>query len=156
MKVNEELISQLVQEKLTGTSNYLVDVYIKPGNKIFVEIDNDNGISIADCVAVSKFLENSLDREAEDFELQVSSPGADQPFKILRQYQKNIGRQVEIITTDDSKITGKLVSANETGIIVAAQVKTKTEHKKSKKIVVSEMELPFEQIKQIKVIISFK
>lgn len=154
--INKEIITQLAQEKLNGTDNYIVDVYVKQGNRIFVEIDNDKGLSIKDCVIVSRFIESNLNREEEDFELQVSSPGADQPLKILRQYHKNIGRQVQVLTNDGKKITGKLVSADSNGIVIAAQVKVKEEHKKAKKAIIINRDLPFDQIKETKVIISFK
>ena len=154
--MDKQIIYQLAEEKLSGTDNYIVDVYIKQSNKIFVEINNDKGISIKDCVSLSRFIESNLNREEEDFELQVSSPGIDQPFKILRQYHKNIGRQVEVLTNEGKKLSGKLLSVNDKGIVIAAQVKEKKEHKKANKVIIANKDLPFDQIKETKAIISFK
>ena len=154
--MDKQIIYQLAEEKLSGTDNYIVDVYIKQSNKIFVEIDNDKGVSIKDCVSLSRFIESNLNREEEDFELQVSSPGIDQPFKILRQYHKNIGRPVEVLTNDGKKLSGKLLSVNDKGIVISAQVKEKKEHKKANKVIIANKDLFFDQIKETKAIISFK
>ena len=88
---------------------FLVDLTVKPGNKITVLIDRIGGLNITDCVELSRFIEGSLDRDKDDFELSVSSPGADAPFKVLKQYQKNIGRNVKIVTKDDQTISGTLL-----------------------------------------------
>ena len=88
--IDKELIVKLVEEKLASSSNYLVDVAVQPGNIIVVEIDNDESVCIDDCVELSRYLEDHLDRDVEDFELEVGSAGITSPFKVLRQYQKNI------------------------------------------------------------------
>ncbi len=95
------------------SDNYLIDVLISSSNKIRVFIENDEHVSIKDCIALSRFIENSLDREKEDFELEVSSPGIDQPFKSIRQYQKYKRRPVEILLNDGQKLYGELTEANE-------------------------------------------
>ena len=84
--IEKELVKKLVEEKLKGSDNYPVDISIRPDNLISVEIDNDHGVSIDDCVALSRFIEEYLDREKEDFELEVGSSGITSPFKIVRQY----------------------------------------------------------------------
>ena len=94
--ISTALIREIAENKLRENESFLVDVIISPTNKIRVTIDNFQGVSIQECVSVSRFIENQLDREAEDFELEVSSPGLDQPFKVLQQYQKYLGREVEI------------------------------------------------------------
>ena len=89
--------------KLASSSNYLVDVVIKPGNLIVVEIDNDEAVSIDDCAELSRYLEEHLDRDVEDYELEVGSAGITSPFKVLRQYVKNIGNEVEMLLKNGSK-----------------------------------------------------
>lgn len=104
----KEQIAELVNEKINGTHLFLIDIKVLPGNKIEVYIDGDNGLGINDCVDISRHIEKSLDREVEDFSLEVSSPGATQPLKLSRQYIKHIGRDLELKMNDGSMITGKL------------------------------------------------
>ena len=81
--IEKKVVSQLIEEKLASSSNYLVDVVIKPGNLIVVEIDNDEAVSIDDCAELSRYLEEHLDRDVEDYELEVGSAGITSPFKVL-------------------------------------------------------------------------
>lgn len=148
-------IQELVDEKLAEGDNFLVELTVKPGNKINILIDNAKGVSIADCVAMSRHVEFSLDREQDDFELQVSSPGLDQPFKVLKQYQKYVGKQVEVLTKENKKLAGKLLSANEEGIELEVKTKEKVEGKKAKQNIINNFHLTFNQIKETKVVISF-
>ncbi len=128
---------------------FLVDLTVKPGNKITVLIDRIGGLNITDCVEFSRFIEANLDREKDDFELSVSSPGADAPFKVLKQYQKNIGRNVKIITKDDQIVTGKLIKQEGNSIEIEPE-----KGKKTKVAVPNTFEI--NNIKEIRVIISFK
>jgi ribosome maturation factor RimP len=152
-----EKVSRLVEEKIKGSQMYLVDVKISATNKITVEIDSDSGISIQDCVEVSRFVEQNLDREEEDFELQVSSPGLSQAFKIFRQYNKNIGKNVEVLLKNGEKLEGALLSAKEDeGIVLEIEERIKDEKTKKKKTIRKVHSLDFEQIKETKIVISFK
>jgi ribosome maturation factor RimP len=153
--IQVEKIRQLADSKLVGTSNFIVEIAVKQGNKITVLLDNDNGVSIGDCVAMSRHIESGLDRETEDFELNVMSPGLTEPFKILRQYQKNIGKQVDIKTKEGKKLTGKLISATENAIQIETRTKEKVEEKKGKQLIINNIELTFNQIKETKIVISF-
>jgi len=143
-------IAELVENHLQGTDKFLVEVLIKPGNRVYVFIDGDHGVTIDDCVRVSRMLENSLDRESEDFELNVSSAGADQPLRMPRQYPKNIGRSLHIKLADEKELKGKLMSTDENGITLL------TEGDKKKKIAPVETYILFQSIVEAKVIISFK
>ena len=112
--ISKEKVIVLAQERIKelDNGNYLVKVSISSKNVIHVKMDNINGgVSIKDCVSVSRNIEHNLDRESEDFELQVSSPGLDQPFVVKEQYQKNIGKKVNVITTEDKLISGELISS---------------------------------------------
>jgi ribosome maturation factor RimP len=133
--VNETVkaVESMVQTLLVGEPSYfLVEVRIKPTNNIKVFLDGDTGISIEKCVqynrALYKQLEGSGLFPADDFSLEVSSAGLDEPLKLLRQYKKNIGRQVEIVLQDGSRIEGRLLEVSEDGIIVE-EIKGKNKKK---------------------------
>jgi ribosome maturation factor RimP len=105
----KERIIELVNEKINGTHLFLIDAKVLPGNKIEVFIDGDNGLGINDCVDLSRHIEKSLNRDVEDFSLEVSSPGATQPLKLSRQYIKHIGRDLELKMNDGTLVTGTLI-----------------------------------------------
>lgn len=149
-------IVKLVEEKIEGTEYYIVDISVSSSNQIHVEIDGDKGVKINDCVQISRHIEGNYDREEVDFELTVSSAGMDQPFKILRQYQRYVDREVEMKTTQGDKIKGILVSADDKAVVLEVTRKEKIEGKKKKQIVIENKTVPMEQVKETKVVISFK
>ncbi|MDB4060978.1 ribosome assembly cofactor RimP [Vicingaceae bacterium] len=149
-------IVKLVEEKIEGTEYYIVDISVSSSNQIRVEIDGDKGVKINDCVQISRHIEGNYDREEVDFELTVSSAGMDQPFKILRQYQRYVDREVEMKTTQGDKIKGILVSADDKAVVLEVTRKEKIEGKKKKQIVIENKTVPMEQVKETKVVISFK
>ena len=148
-------IRELAERALEGTERFLVDVHVTPMNKIIVLIDGAQGVNISQCVAVSRFIENSLDRDAEDFELEVSSSGLDQPFKVLRQYQKNIGKEVDVKLADGKKVKGNLISATEKGITIQQVSKERIEGRKAKQNVEKNFDFSFPEIKETKIVIKF-
>jgi len=153
--INKELIRSLIDEKLTDDM-FVVDIQVSTGNAISVLIDSDNGLSIDQCVAFSRQIEHNLDRDEEDFQLEVSSPGLTQPFKVLRQYQKNIGREIEVTTNDGDKHTGILKEAGEDGIILEESRRERVEGKKKKVTVTENLPFSFDKIRTAKSVISFK
>ncbi|WP_183128566.1 ribosome assembly cofactor RimP [Parabacteroides distasonis] len=154
--IEKNVVSRLVEEKLASSSNYLVDVVIKPGNLIVVEIDSDEAVSIDDCAELSRHLEEHLDRDVEDYELEVGSAGITSPFKVLRQYVKNIGNEVEMLLKNGSKLTGVLKSADENGVVVSVEKKVKPEGAKRKVTVIEDESYTFDEIKYTKYLIRFK
>ena len=154
--IEKKVVSQLIEEKLASSSNYLVDVVIKPGKLIVVEIDNDEAVRIDDCAELSRYLEEHLDRDVEDYELEVGSAGITSPFKVLRQYVKNIGNEVEMLLKNGSKLTGVLKSADENGVVVSVEKKVKPEGAKRKVTVVEDESYTFDEIKYTKYLIRFK
>lgn len=154
--IEKNVISQLVEEKLASSSNYLVDVVIKPGNLIVVEIDNDEAVGIDDCVELSRYLEEHLDRDVEDYELEVGSAGITSPFKVLRQYTKNIGNEVEMLLKSGLKLTGVLESADTDGVVVSVEKKVVPEGGKRKITVTENQSYTFDEIKYTKYLIRFK
>ncbi len=155
--INKILIEQLTEVFIRDNSDiFLVNVDIKPGNIIVVEIDSFRSIGIDDCVALTKFIESNLDREIEDFELEVGSSGISQPFKIQKQYTKNIGNEVEILTKSGKKLTGILKDANEKNIILTIERQEKPEGSKRKITVEEDLTYTYDEIKYTKYLIRFK
>ncbi len=153
--ISTTTVRDLAEKMLKETESYLVEVTVSAMNKIKVTIDNFDGISIKECVALSRFIEEQLDRETEDYELEVSSPGIDQPFKVLQQYKKYTGKEVEIKFADGEKTEGKLISANKNEIEIEQTTKEKVEGQKGKQFVIRKLNIPFEKIKETKIIIKF-
>ncbi|MDQ3047092.1 MAG: ribosome assembly cofactor RimP [Bacteroidota bacterium] len=153
--ITVENIKKLADEKIAESDNFIVDISVKSGNRIVILLDNDNGISIAECVAMSRHVEAGLDREQADFELNVMSPGLSEPFKVKRQYEKNLGKQVDVVTKENKKLTGKLLEVKEDGIILESKSKEKVEGKKTKQLIINNISLTFNQIKETKIVISF-
>jgi ribosome maturation factor RimP len=147
--ITADQIRSLIEEKLEGSELFIVDVTVSPGNAIKVELDGDQGISIDDCVGVSRHIEGNLDREVEDFELKVMSAGIGEPLKVDRQYIKNAGREVSVILTDGTEHIGKLISA-------AEELKLVLPASKKKKLPEREIVLAKTDIKETRVRISFK
>lgn len=157
--ITKENISRLAQERIDELDNgtFLVDIIINSGNQIIVEIDNlTGGAAIKDCVSVSRNIEHNLDREVQDFSLEVTSAGLNKPFKVREQYTKNIGREVKVVYNDHGSEEGKLIAVDNDSISLETSKKVKIEGKKKKEIVVEEINIPFDKIKETKIIISFK
>jgi len=152
--INKKYISKLANECLFDTDRFVVGINIGIDNNIRVFIDGDNGVTIKNCVEVSRYIENNLDRDKEDFELSVSSAGVDHPFVLLRQYINNIDQKVRVTKLDGKKITGILKNANIEAIEMLEEVKSK--NKKIKKAVFGEVKtILMSDIKEAKRIITF-
>jgi ribosome maturation factor RimP len=150
--ITKEKIQFLVEEVLSD-DQFIVDITIGTGNQISVYVDRDAGISVGECVQISRHIEASLDRETEDFSLEVSSPGLSLPFKVLRQYLKNIGREVEVVTKSGDKQKGILKSADSEGFELEIIAKEKVDGKMVK--VTKSLTYIFDQMKTVKIVISF-
>lgn len=153
--ITESQITGIIEGKLEKDGMFLVDLIVKPGNKIIVVVDHDKGVPISYCIELSKFIEASLNRDEEDFELEVASAGIGQPFKVRRQYLKNIGRDVEVLTKEGHKFSGKLIAVDEDGFTLEFEEKVKIEGKKRKELQVKSVSCKFEEVKQVKDIIAF-
>ncbi len=135
---------------------FLVDVTVNASNVIRVYVDSFNGLTIDQCVDISRYLEGQLDRDAEDFELQVSSPGLSEDFKVKEQFLKNKGRRVEILTADDVHLEGVMEEAGPEGITLKTASRQKVEGHKKKQLIEKEYLLKYGDIKSAKVVVSFK
>ena len=154
--IDRSIVSGIVNEWLEDKEYFLVDVTVSSDDKIVVEIDHAEGVWIDDCVELSRFIESKLDREEEDYELEVGSAGIGQPFKVLQQYLIHIGQDVEVLTKQGQKLEGVMKDANEENFTVTIQKKVKPEGAKRPKLVDEDVTFTYEEIKYTKYLISFK
>ena len=157
--INKNKIIELANQRIKELDNgcYLVDVNISSNNSILVEIDNlEKGLSIEDCVSVSRNVEHNLDRDSSDFDLKVSSPGIDQPFKVLKQYYKNIEKRVKVVLNDYGSYEGVLKNVTDNDITLEWEEKQRIEGKKKKITRVEKKTISYKEIKETRIIISFK
>jgi ribosome maturation factor RimP len=149
--IEKQKIEQLVKEFINGTGLFLVAVKVSSSNRITVQADKNEGITIDECAGIHRHIEKSLDRDIEDFELQVSSPGLDLPFMVIEQYYKNEGRKVEVIDNEGFRHAGKLKNVTLGGFELETEIKIKGKTKELKDI-----SFNFEQIKSTRVILTIK
>jgi ribosome maturation factor RimP len=154
--IDKSVVSQHVNEWLEEKDYFLVDVTVSPDNRIVVEIDHAEGVWIEDCVELSRFIESKLDREKEDFALEVGSAGIGQPFKVLLQYINHIGMDVEVLKNDGLKLAGILKDADEKHFTVTISKKVKLEGEKRPKMVDEDVTFAYNEIKYTKYLINFK
>lgn len=157
--INKEKVIALVEERMNELNNglYIVELTISSANSIHVEIDKIvGGVTVTDCVSVSRNVEHNLDRDEEDFELHVSSAGLDKPLRHINQYIKNIGRRVEIVRKDGEKLEGEIIKITDDTMIIKDQVSKQLENKKKKVLVEEVTEVHFSDVKESKIVISFK
>ncbi|MCD6200437.1 MAG: ribosome assembly cofactor RimP [Bacteroidales bacterium] len=131
--IGKENILKIVREYPGGEDFFVVDIRISPSNRVSVFVDRMGGVSIDECAKVSRFIENHLDREKEDFELIVSSPGLDAPFTVYEQYLKNIGKKIKIQLKNGETHLGKLTAMENDAITLEEQVKKREKQGQAKK-----------------------
>ncbi len=154
--ITKEQIEQIALPKIDEEGLFLVEITVSSSNHIVVLIDSEKGVSIDQCIVLSKHVEQNLNRDIEDFELDVASSGLGQPLKVLKQYIKNIGKDVDLVLLNGQKITGKLLEANKEGITVEVEKSVLVEGKKRKQLVTETLSLKYNEIKTTKVVVSFR
>lgn len=154
--IDKKLVKSLVDEWLEGKDYFLTDLSVSADDRIVVEIDHQDGVWIEDCVELSRFIEAHLDREEEDFELEVGSAGIGQPFKVLRQYEIHEGENVEVLTREGKKLTGLLKTVTPETFTLTVQEKKKPEGAKRPKMVDTDYTFAYADIKETKLLIDFK
>ncbi|MCD6067337.1 MAG: rimP [Bacteroidetes bacterium] len=155
--IAESIIRELVEEKIAGSDRFIVSIRVSVNNRIEILLDGLTNISIKDCIDMSRHIESSLDRETEDFELQVSSSGIDEPLVMEQQYVKNTGRNVEILKTDGVKLEGKLLGLLEdTKEIRIENSRTEKNEKGKKQTITEQITIPLQEVKETKLVLSFK
>ena len=154
--IDKNIVKRLVDEWLEGKEYFIVDIQISPESKIVVEIDHADGVWIEDCVELSKFIEEHLSRDEEDYELEVGSAGLGQPFKVPQQYINFIGKEDEVLDQDGSKVKGILKSVDGNKFIVSVNEKVRVEGKKRPVKMDVDHEYDMNEVKYTKYLISFK
>ncbi len=151
-----EKVEQLLESALEkNKSLFLIDLSVSPDNQIKVVLDGDNGVTVDDCIAVSREIEHNLDREEYDFSLEVMSAGVSEPLLLPRQYKKNVGRNLKIKTTSGDKLEGELVKADDTGCTLSWTAREPKPVGKGKVTVEKEATVPYKDIMEAKVMITF-
>ena len=154
--IDKSVVKKLVDEWLEGKPYFLVDITISPDDKIVVEIDHADGVWIEDCVALSRFIEEHLSRDDEDYELEVGSAGLGQPFKVPQQYQNFLGKEVEVLDADGKKYKGLLTAVDGTDFTVTVQEKVQVEGKKRPVKMDVNHHFDMNNVKYTKYLLSFK
>ncbi|MDH6251941.1 ribosome maturation factor RimP [Chryseobacterium sp. H1D6B] len=148
----EALLNEFLE---TRADLFLVDLKFSSGDDITVILDGDNGVSLQDCLDASRAIEFNMDREEHDFSLQVMSAGLSEPLSNPRQFNKNIGREIEVLFEDSSKIEGELSKVDDEKITLVLRYRKPKEVGKGKVDVVEEKEIPYAAIKKALVVIKF-
>lgn len=155
--IDKQKVSSILDEWIKTRDSYFpVDVTVSQDNVIVIEIDNRDGVWIDDCADLSRFIEDRLDRDVEDYELEVGSAGIGQPFKVLQQYVNHIGQEVEVLPKTGSKLKGILLRADENGFAIMTQQKQLQPGSKRAHMADVELEFAHSQVKYVKYVISLK
>lgn len=154
--IDKKIVTGLVEKWLDGKEYFLVDVEISSDNCIVVEIDHADGVWIEDCADLSRFIEENLNREEEDYELEVGSAGLGQPFKVPQQYVNFIGKEVEVLEKEGKKLKGILKSVEGTEFVVTVNEKVTVEGKKRPVKMDVDHTYQMDGVKYCKYVISFK
>ena len=154
--IDKNVVKKLVEEWLEDKEYFLVDIQLSPDSRIVIEIDHADGVWIEDCVELSKFIEEHLSRDEEDYELEVGSAGLGQPFKVPQQYINFIGKEVEVLDKEGRKVKGILKSVEGDDFVVSVNEKVQVEGKKRPVEMDVDHAYNMNEVKYTKYIISFK
>lgn len=154
--IDKNVVKELVDEWLRDKEYFLVDIDISQNDKIIVEIDHADGVWIEDCVALSKFIEEHLNRDEEDYELEVGSAGLGQPFKVPQQYENFVGKEVEVMTAGGTKVRGVLKSVAGNDFVVTVRERVQVEGRKRPQLQDVDHTYQMDNVKYTKYLISFK
>jgi len=154
MTFKEQVYNLVVEELLEKPSVFLIDLIISGNFKISITLDDDNGVVLQDCIDISRAIENKLDREEQDFSLEVASVGVGSPLKFVRQYIKNVGRTL-IVKLATETIEAELVEANDNFIILSWKAREPKKIGKGKETVQKRQEILYTEIKEAIVTVTF-
>lgn len=152
LMLNELSINEFLNSLLEEKELFLVGITISPG-KIVVEIDKDQGITISECESVNRALRAEIGEAADSMEIQVSSPGLDKPLRVIRQYRKNVGRDLSVIREDMTKVEGTLTDVTDEHLVL--HTKEKVKQGKKKVLVEEDHTIPFTEIRESKIVVKF-
>ena len=149
--IDKNLLSSTVEQAITDTNLFLVEVTVSADNKVTVVVDSPDGVDIEQCVKLTRIIEETFDRDVEDYELEVGSAGVTAPFKVKQQYEMNIGNPVEVLTRDGRKLHATLAAVSDdfTSVTVTSPEKVKEPGSKRPKIVDVEQTIAIDNIKSI-------
>ena len=156
MKFKENIQKLLAEALSLQPDLFLIDLHIDDQSRVHVVLDGDNGVSLEQCIKVSRHIEHQLDREVHDFSLEVSSAGATHPLKMVRQYKKNIGRKLAVNTIDNDNFKATLTQADDDQITLEWKAREPKPIGKGKHTVVKQLQVPYNQIEKATVQIQFK
>lgn len=154
--INRDVIKEIVGEWLKDNDYFLVDVVFEDSDRIVVEIDHADGVWIEDCAELSRFVQERLGDELDDYEMEVGSAGIGQPFKVMLQYINHIGKDVEVLNADGKKVQGILKSVDGDHFVVTVKEKQKKEGKKRPEIVEVDKDFSVADVKYTKYLLNFK
>lgn len=154
MTFKEKVNKLLVEALLDKPTLFLIDLTITDAFKVIVSLDDDNGVALQDCIDVSRAIEANLDREEQDFSLEVASVGVGSPLKLIRQYKKNVGRTL-IVKTVNENLEAELVEANDEFVILSWEAREPKKIGKGKETVQKTLQLPYGDIKEAIVTVTF-
>lgn len=154
--IDKQKLTETVEKAIEGTDIFIVDIDIDPANSIVVELDSTGGIDIDTCARITREIEAEFDRDTEDYDLEVGSAGLTAPFKVRGQYLKNIGNEVEVMTTDGRKLQGTLTAVGNDNFTIEIPTKEKQQGMKRPKTVMKPLTLTFSQAKSVRYLIKFK
>ncbi len=153
--IDKQVVANIVAEWLAGKDYFLTDLTISADNRIVVEIDHKDGVWIDDCVELSRYIESRLNRDEQDFELEVGSAGIGQPFKVVRQYENHLGDTVEVAPKKGRKYVGTLTAVDAEGFNVEVEQKVKNEGDKRPHLELLDMRFAFDEVYTVKYVIQF-
>lgn len=153
--IDKSEMKSFIDKELEGTSYYLVDLRISNDNVIAVEIDSDDRVDIDFCISLTRKIEGAFSRDEEDYELEVGSCGLTSPFKVLRQYEKHIGDEVEVLEKKGSKRKGVLKSADPEKFVIEVMEKVRPEGAKKPVMQPRDIEYGYDDVKQVTYVLEF-
>lgn len=145
--IDKDKLKEFVESVLSSTDCYLTDLQVTPENDITIEIDSMGSVDIDFCAALSRRVEEAFPRDEEDYTLEVGSAGITSPFKVRRQWEKNIGNDIEVLTKGGKKLKGKLLCIGEENFVLESEEKVKKPGMKRPVKQRVEMEIPFAEVK---------
>ena len=148
--IDKELLRSVIEDKLSQTDCFLVSLSVSSTTSIVVAIDAVTSVSLEFCIELTQYIEQKFDRNTEDYSLEVGSYSISEPFVDSRQYVKNIGRTIEILTLEHKKIRGTLLKADSAGFTVETEAKEQLEGQKRKTIVTRQISLAYNDVKSTK------
>jgi ribosome maturation factor RimP len=154
--IEKEKIAETIESYLESNSLFLVSVEISKDNDIEVTVDSEGRVDLSHCIDINNIIGERFDRDSEDYSLTVTSAGLDQPFRVLRQYQKYIGKEVEVVLKTGGKIKVILEAVNEESMEVSSEKSIKVEGKKKREKIIERREIKLADVKSTKPIINFK